>query len=157
MKTTFVKIISLALLLTAIANYTRTVPAAAAQTRSPTKMSLNFTSIDLQESQTARIKVVLDIGPEIRPVEVEFVFLDQDGKVVKSQKKTLMPGHSESFEMRAGAIVHERTGLQAQLSIRGVVGPEVRKALVTTLEVTDTKGKTMFVKKNPRMAIAPEG
>jgi hypothetical protein len=160
MKTRFVKIISLALLLTAIANYTRTVPATAAQTQSPTKMSLNFTSIDLQENQTARIKVVVDpnfvIGPEVRAMEVEFAFLDKDGKVVASQKKILMPGRGESFEIRAGAIVHDRTGLKAQLTIRGVIGPEIRKALVTTLEVTDGKGKTMFVKKNPRMLIGPE-
>lgn len=171
MKTMFAKFATLALLLTAVAihsgmpasagNGAESFPAAAAQDRSSTKLSLNFTSIDLQENQTARIKAVIDpnfaIGPEIRAIEVEFAFLDKDGKVVASQKKMLRPGKAESFEMRAGAIVHDRTGLQARLSIRGVVGPEVRKALVTTLEVNDAKGKTMFVKKNPRMAVAPEG
>ena len=163
MKTIFAKLASLALLTTvAIAipawagNQSASFLAAAAQTQSSTRSSLNFTSIDLQENQTARIKAVLAVGPEVRPVEVEFVFLDQDGKVVKSQKRTLMPGQSESFEMRAGAIIHDRMGLQARLSIRGLVGPEIRKALVTTLEVADTKGKTLFVKKNPRLLISPE-
>lgn len=171
MKTMFAKLASLTLLLTAVAihpgtpasagNRTESFPAAAAQTGSPTKLSLNFTAIDLQENQTARIKAVIDpnfvIGPEVRAIEIELAFLDKDGKVVASQKKMLRPGKAESFEMRAGAIIHDRTGLQARLSIRGAVGPEVRKALVTTLEVTDAKGKTLFVKKNPRMAIAPEG
>ncbi|MGZ8843360.1 MAG: hypothetical protein ACXW18_06835 [Pyrinomonadaceae bacterium] len=170
MKTMFAKLASLALLLTAVAihsgtpasagNRAESFPAAAAQAGSPTKMSLNFTAIDLQENQTARIKAVIDpnfaIGPEVRAIEVEFAFLDKDGKVVASQKKMLRPGHSESFEMRAGAIIHDRTGLQARLTIRGAVGPEIRKALVTTLEVADTKGKTLSVKKNPRLVIGPE-
>src|SRR5207302_7765133 len=102
MKTTFAKLMSLVLLSTAVAFYAGTqasagnpaFSAAAAQDPASSRTDFQFAAFDLQENQTVRIKAVLVVGPEVRPIEVEFVFQDQDGKVVASQKKTLRPGHS---------------------------------------------------------------
>jgi hypothetical protein len=165
-KSTFAKLVSLALLVATLTIYTvsragaaspnpAASPAAAAQLDLTPETEFEFGLIGLARGQTARINAVLLLGPEIRPepVEVEFTFHDREGNVMASERQTLLPGHASSFEIRAGAVIHERTGdIQPCISIRGVIGPETRNRIICTLEVVDSAtGRTQFALNNPRM------
>jgi hypothetical protein len=171
MKTTtrFAKLVSLALLVATLTIYAASragaaginpapSPAAAAQRDLTPETEFEFGLISLAPNQTARINAVLIIdpnfliGPEFRPVEVEFVFHDRAGNVLASERKLLLPGHAESFDTRGVIDPNYRTDIQPCISIRGVVGPEYRNRFVCTLEVIDNlTGKTQFALNNPRM------
>jgi hypothetical protein len=168
MKTTtrFAKLVSLALLVATLTIYAASragaaginpapSPAAAAQRDLTPETEFEFGLIGLAPNQTARINAVLLIGPEVRPepAEVEFTFHDREGNVVASERQTLLPGHASSFEIRAGVIIHDRiSDIQPCISIRGVIGPDIRNRIVCTLEVIDSAtGRTQFALNNPRM------
>lgn len=131
--------------------------AAAAQVDLTPETEFEFGLIGLARGQTARINAVFLVDPNFRqPLDVEFTFHDREGNVLASERQTLLPGHASSFEIRAGAIVHDRTGdIQPCISIRGAIGPEVRDRIVCTLEVMDASGKTQFALNNPRMLVDP--
>jgi hypothetical protein len=160
-KSTFATLTSLALLVATLTIYTANragaaspdpaaTRAAAAQGHLTPETEFQFGLIGLARGQTARINAVLVAGPEVRPepVVVEFMFHDREGNVVARETQTLLPGHASSFEIRAGAIIHE---IQPCISIRGAVAPEGRDRIVGTLEVMDANGKTEFALNNPRM------
>jgi hypothetical protein len=168
-KRTFAKLTSLALLVAALTIYAATragaaavnpplPPAATAQTETSTETEFEFGLIGLARYQSARINAVFLVDPNFRqPIEVEFMFHDREGNVVAQSRETLLPGHASSFEMRAGAIVHDRiSDIQPCISIRGAIGPEIRNRIVCTLEVIDNlTGKTQFALNNPHMIFEP--
>jgi hypothetical protein len=168
-KSTFAKLMSLALLVATLTIYPASGSGPAivnaapsrtstAQTEVPPTIDFVFGLVGIGRGQTARINAVFIAGLEERaePIEVELMFQDQEGNVVASERQTLLPGHPTSFDTHGIiAINQERTNLIPRVSIKGVIAPETRNRIVPTVEVFDTAtGKTQFALNNPRAIIA---
>ena len=148
-KSRFAKLTSLALLVATLTIYAqaRVEPSAGSQspaTAAPSEPATEFASggISIGRGQTASIIVVCHpdpLGRDQQPVEVEFTFYDWNDNLLASETKTILPGHTSSFEMRAGTSTTLRNELTA--NVRVLVNPHDPRAnrIVATLEVFDTE------------------
>ena len=157
-KSRFAKLISLALLVATLTGYAATRAGAAddnagtgtaAQTDVPPTTDFAFGGISIGRGQTASIIVVCNPDPSGRdqqPLEVEFMFHDQDGNLLASSRQTLLPGQLGSFDTHGIIAVfrNARTVLQPSLRVFEPNGPRANR-IIPTLEVIDTEtGKTQF-------------
>ena len=156
-KSTFAKLTSLALLVATLTIYTASRTGAAAvnpasattaQTEVTPATEFEAGGISIGRGQTASIIVVCNPDPsgrDLQPFEVEFMFHDWDGNLLASETKTILPGHTSSFEIRAGIIAPGRSELAPCVKV--LVDPSDPRAnrIVANLEVFDTAtGKAQF-------------
>ena len=95
--------------------------------------------------QIARINAVNIGNPDVRPIQVEMMFLDETGNIVGRDIKTVMPGHAVFFD-----VFFDPHREENRIEMRGVVavlgGPDTRN-LKTTVEIFDaeTGRNTIFI------------
>ena len=95
--------------------------------------------------QLARINAVNIGNPDVRPIQVEMMFLDETGNIVGRDIKTVMPGHAVFFD-----VFFDPHREENRIEMRGVVavlgGPDTRN-LKTTVEIFDaeTGRNTIFI------------
>lgn|SRR5262249_55975090 len=149
-KSTFVKLMSLALLGATLSIYTASrigaasasaAPATAAQSAVTSTTEFSPGGIHIGRGQTASIIAILRPDPNGRdqqPVEVEFIFHDWEGNLLGSDRRILLPGHAASFETR-GIISINQGQTEIQPCIKIMVDPTDPRAdrIVGTLEVCD--------------------
>jgi len=149
-KSTFAKLIPVALIVTTLGIYTASrkgapsvsaAPLAAAQSTVTSTTEFVSGGMHVGRGQTASIIAILLPDPNGRdqqPVEVEFMFHDWDGNLLASEQKTLLPGHGASFETR-GIIAVNQGQADIQPCIRVLVDPSDPRAdrIVGTVEVWD--------------------
>jgi hypothetical protein len=95
--------------------------------------------------QIARINAVNIGNPDVRPIQVEMMFLDEMGVVVGRDIKTIAPGEAAFFD-----VFFDPHREENRIEMRGVVavlgGPDTRN-LKTTVEIFDaeTGRNTIFI------------
>lgn len=94
--------------------------------------------------QVARINAVNIGNPDVRPIQVEMMFLDGTGAVVGRDMQTIAPGQAVFFDFLFEGREENRIELRAVVTALG--GPDT-KNLKTTVEVFDaeTGRNTIFI------------
>src|SRR6266567_1228939 len=102
--------------------------------------ALNFVKttgqFGLARGQTARINV-LNTG-EVRGFVVNWKFLDARGNTIVESRKpvTILPGQAASFDLAFDIFFPtEVIRVELQAMVATVIGPDVKRSLVSTLEV----------------------
>lgn len=110
--------------------------------------SRNFGMTGITLSQTARLSVVSVDNPDLRPVRVELLFLDNQGRVLAQSQETLLPGQAALLDLRGVEAARGVNRAQIRAQVRFVDNPDIRVAqkVLPTLEVIDNaSGRTTVV------------
>ncbi len=125
-----------------------------------------FGSFGLVEGQTARLNAVVGnpdfIGnPDLRPVQVELMFLDGQGNVLAHSTELVMPGHAVFLDFQLPRLHGRGRAHGARTQIRGIVvyyPPDPGITVITppepaggpsTLEIFNTRSGQTIVLMNP--------
>ena len=118
---------------------------AAASAQATPEPHLRTGMFGIARGQIARINAVNVGNPDIRPIQIEMMFLDETGVVVGRDRKTIAPGEAAFFD-----VMFDPTRGENRVELRAVVtalgGPDTR-ILRTTVEVfdADTGRNTIFI------------
>jgi len=138
-QTTVIKLLP-ALALAAIFSFCGAAPA-----RATPEPHLRTGMFGVARGQLARINAVNIGNPDVRPIQVEMMFLDEMGVVVGRDMKTIAPGEAAFFDVMFDP-TREETRVQLRAVVAGLGGPDT-KNLRATVEVFDgDSGKnTVFI------------
>jgi hypothetical protein len=117
----------------------------AASARATPEPHLRTGMFGVARGQLARINAVNVGNPDIRPIQVEMMFLDETGNIVGRDMKRITPGQAVFFDVFFDLGRGEnRIEMRAVVTVLG--GPDT-KNLKTTVEIFDaeTGRNTIFI------------
>jgi hypothetical protein len=120
----------------------------------PVERLFDFSMFGATRGQTARLNAVFNVAPELRGrmtgarIEVELIFLDAKGNLLKQSVETLAPREGSSLELNIDSLAGGGNRFDLIPCIRVLVGADIHVPIqvIGSVELVDNAtGKTVLV------------